>query len=306
VDELADKTRTLLAHSAEHKFSGNRAGVLLSGGLDSSIVALLASNFAETVHPIHFTPPKGSPASDVEYAKLISNTISTELIELKVEPREDPRSLLDQSFSSRLPYSHIAQAPHANAAYKLAEHGATLLATGNLADAAFGPSCHNLFDLKTSLNRLPLRLKAAQVVQTFQLPMPDLGYLVGHSIAGKLKRTMQIKEKWASTESLELLTVDAQKVATEAWGFTLDQEYDLATASALYATQSQVEYFMTNCLLQDVLSPAGLGLANIFACREVLEFGLSVPPFFRAHAHNGRVIVKPLLRSAFAGELPAA
>jgi asparagine synthase (glutamine-hydrolysing) len=154
VDELADKTRTLFAHSAEHKFSGNRAGVLLSGGLDSSIVALLASNFAETVHPIHFTPPKGSPASDVEYAKLISNTISTELIELKVEPREDPRSLLDQSFSSRLPYSHIAQASHANAAYKLAEHGATLLATGNLADAAFGPSCHNLFDLKTSLNRL--------------------------------------------------------------------------------------------------------------------------------------------------------
>jgi asparagine synthase len=130
--------------------------------------------------------------------------------------------------------------------------------------------------------------------------------IVSHSIAGKPKRAMQIKNQWASTESLELLTADAQKIATEAWGFALDQDYDLATASALYATHSQVDYFVTNCLLQDVLSPVGLGLANIFASREVLEFGLSVPPFFRAHAHSGRVIVKPLLRSAFISELPVA
>src|SRR5207249_2446364 len=177
LDELAHRTRSLLVHSAEHKFSSNRVGVLLSGGLDSSIVAILAGHFAEAVHPIHFTPPKGSPASDVEYAKLVGNTISAELVELEVKSREDSRSLLDPSFSSRLPYSHISQAPHVNAALKLAEYGATLLATGNLADAAFGPSCHDLFDLKSSLNRLSLQQKATQVVQTLQLPMPDLGHI---------------------------------------------------------------------------------------------------------------------------------
>jgi hypothetical protein len=117
---------------------------------------------------------------------------------------------------------------------------------------------------------------------------------------------MQIKNKWAATESRVLFKGGWPKIGAEAWGFVLDQDYDLATASALYATQSQVDYFVTNCLLQDVLSPVGLGLANIFASREVLEFGLSVPPFFRAHAHSGRVIVKPLLRSAFISELPVA
>jgi hypothetical protein len=304
LDELAHRTRSLLVHSAEHKLSSNRVGVLLSGGLDSSIVAILAGHFAEAVYPIHFTPPKGSPASDVEYAKLVGNTISAELIELEVKSQEDSRSLLDPSFSSRLPYSHISQAPHVNAALKLAEYDATLLATGNLADAAFGPSCHDFFDLKSSLNRLSLQQKAIQVIQTLQLPMPDLRHIVSRSIASKPERAIQIKNKWATTESLELLTADAQKLAAEAWEFALDQDYDLATASALYATQSQVDYFVTNCLLQDVLSPAGLGLANIFASREVLEFGLSVPPFFRAHAHSGRVIIKPLLRSAFIGELP--
>lgn len=70
INELCRKIRDLLEEAVKKNLS---EGILLSGGLDTSILAILASKFAP---PKAFTVGfSGAPAPDIEYARIISSKL---------------------------------------------------------------------------------------------------------------------------------------------------------------------------------------------------------------------------------------
>lgn len=73
IEEICSDIRRLLDQAVRKSLTGNKIGILLSGGLDTSIVAAISHKYAR---PSTYTVAlEGAPAPDIEYSTLIANKL---------------------------------------------------------------------------------------------------------------------------------------------------------------------------------------------------------------------------------------
>lgn len=114
------------------------AYVMLSGGVDSSLIASIAAEHAETIGVS--VSVRGSRSSDREAARLVARELGIELVEVDVDPAEVPEQALSLARAIGEPHALKVSAalPTLFAARAVAERGGKLVLSGAGADEVFG------------------------------------------------------------------------------------------------------------------------------------------------------------------------
>jgi asparagine synthase (glutamine-hydrolysing) len=140
--DYAEITWDLLLQAARPYAHGGHIGVLLSGGIDSSIVlaALVHSGADVTAYHIGTDDPL---ADESAFARDVCQHLSVPFV--PVTPN------LDRSFSTEWdfphPYSHVWFYKIAGVAERIQRDGVALLASGQAGDILFGPDRYGLHDI---------------------------------------------------------------------------------------------------------------------------------------------------------------
>ncbi|MDD1776046.1 MAG: asparagine synthase-related protein [Candidatus Methanomethylicus sp.] len=71
-EAICSEIRSILNRAVERSMEGNHVGILLSGGLDTSVIAAIASKYGRP--PAYTIALKNAPASDIEYSSLVART----------------------------------------------------------------------------------------------------------------------------------------------------------------------------------------------------------------------------------------
>lgn len=138
VDDAAVELRGLLSDSVNRAMDGSQAcGAFLSGGLDSSTVAGLASRLRPGVQTISmgFDAPG---YDEVEYARIASRHFGTRSIEYYVTPDDVLASLPEIAAAFPEPFGNSSAAAVYHCARIAREHGIDLLLAGDGGDEIFG------------------------------------------------------------------------------------------------------------------------------------------------------------------------
>jgi len=136
IDECAEGVARILKESVAKRLKGRKkVAVSFSGGLDSSLIALLASRETEVVLCSVNTP--GS--RDAEQAKVGAGALGLELVEVTVDGTGMDRELqsLDLPFEPS-PMDKALWCIYSSTSRAAAENGAELIMLGQLADELFG------------------------------------------------------------------------------------------------------------------------------------------------------------------------
>jgi len=137
-EEAAEKTRSLLHESVRLRLQSDVAvGVYLSGGLDSSIVALLATQLNSQpvrTFSVSFTDPQFDEAS---FQEETSAFLGTEHTTLKVSGADIARDFPDAVFHAEVPLFRTALVPLFGLSSMVRDHGVKVVLTGEGSDEGF-------------------------------------------------------------------------------------------------------------------------------------------------------------------------
>ncbi|HEY9716781.1 MAG TPA: asparagine synthase (glutamine-hydrolyzing) [Trichormus sp.] len=137
-DEAAEKTKSLLHESVRLRLQSDvEVGVYLSGGLDSSIVALLATQLnTQTVRTfsVSFADPQYDESS---YQQETSAFLGTQHTTLKVSGADIARDFPSAVFHAEVPLFRTALVPLMGLSSLVREHGVKVVLTGEGSDEGF-------------------------------------------------------------------------------------------------------------------------------------------------------------------------
>jgi asparagine synthase (glutamine-hydrolysing) len=136
IDECAEGAARILKGSVARRVKGRKkVAVSFSGGLDSSLIALLASQETQVVLCSAYTP--GS--RDAEQAKVGASALGLELVEVQVDGTGMDKELrsLDLPFEPS-PMDKALWCIYSSTSRAAVEKGAELIMLGQLADELFG------------------------------------------------------------------------------------------------------------------------------------------------------------------------
>lgn len=138
VDEAAEKTKSLLHESVRLRLQSDvEVGVYLSGGLDSSIVALLATQInTQTVRTfsVSFADPLYDESS---YQQEASAFFGTQHTTLKVTGSDIARDFPSAVYHAEVPLFRTALVPMLGLSSMVREHGVKVVLTGEGSDEGF-------------------------------------------------------------------------------------------------------------------------------------------------------------------------
>ena len=136
--EAAEETRWLLEESVRLRLQSDvEVGVYLSGGLDSSIVALLATQLntqAVRTFSVSFTDPQFDEA---EYQEETSKFLGTHHTTLKVSGADIARDFPKALYHAEVPLFRTALVPLYGLSSMVREHGVKVVLTGEGSDEGF-------------------------------------------------------------------------------------------------------------------------------------------------------------------------
>jgi asparagine synthase (glutamine-hydrolysing) len=148
-DELADGLRAELERSVRRRMSARLSGVVLSGGVDSSIVTAIASTQRESgaeVKTFSAVFP-GRPFDEGWKVKSLTDSLGIERITYIPEPRGALWLALTHSQQWRLPLMGVGALVDTPAVYEAAKEGADVVLDGQTGDETLGNSPYYLSDL---------------------------------------------------------------------------------------------------------------------------------------------------------------
>ncbi len=154
--QAIDKIRTLAEHSVEKRLIADvPVGVLLSGGLDSSIITALASNITGQRIRTFSVGFDEKLYNELPLAKLIAKKYNTEHTELRINMEKDINNLLDDVLAAYdEPFADSSAIPMLKISQITAEHVKVAL-TGDGGDEAFmGYDRYRAFIITNFISRI--------------------------------------------------------------------------------------------------------------------------------------------------------
>lgn len=306
--EVVSQLRLLIERAIHRKLAGcPKVGVLLSGGLDSAIVAFEAAKVTETVG-LHWNWNELSILRDEQ--KATQNVAKKLGIELKVMDFSDSISkggdYLNCMESLPTPFSHSFFRCFLGSAAAADELGLSVVASGHIGDELFhghwtDPILAELSPVSNPLNlirtfgALLVRQSRVEAGKTL-LSIPSLNQ---QKLEGEHPRL-----KLAAA----FLTPSAFEKARE-FGCHVYDRQDLPSISSreLYSHNKSSlnrDAELDTATISRAFLPRGVALTHPYADRTLLEFCLSLAPRHRASFHGGVSVRKPATRLAYLKDLP--
>lgn len=121
---------------AERAFSGDHVGLFLSGGLDSSSVALWLADTGVSVQAISLD--FGVPSSELEHAETVAHQLRFPLHRLRVGAGDIAAVMADLVWVLDLPFGDAVTGPQYLLARAAQQHGCTCVFNGEGGDQLFG------------------------------------------------------------------------------------------------------------------------------------------------------------------------
>lgn len=337
VAEAAEGLRALLGQACRRAFRGERASVLLSGGLDSSTVAIEASRAASSAVGLHFTlgdfPRYGDDLADAQ-AVGRSCGMWVDTYDMFSSLGSEGR-YLNGGAAGSLPQTHVPQSGPAVAVDHAIRNGATIVASGVGADQLFaldqrwgmyGVMGMRLFNPLVSGDS-PWR-QMTEMLQSGSDPHED-----GESVAVRTARfihsrvtnqptailpatNVAVRRTGLSADASQALQSGIERMAADFIGRS--SSVALSGGERPFATRG-FEYGLTaklyvNASLNALNLHAGWlnwyrrnGIISFspFADRDVVEYAIGLHPRHRTAMAHGTTLDKFALRFAYHSELPA-
>ena len=311
----ARRVRELLSESvAAHLVSDVPVGVFLSGGIDSSAIALLMAE--QGAHPVTFSVAMGDPAFDErQHARLVANACGADHEEIEISPEEISDALpealgrMDHPSGDGINTFVISEV--------VRKRGLKVALSGLGADELFGgyPSFRRIPDAERWLDRwghtpAPVRKAAARIVGSLD-PIARAAAKTSAVLEtdGSLARVWPVtRQLLTESERTKLLNHDTSTSdsAFDPYVQILEDAFTAAPESDLMARISYAEArtYMHDVLLSDTdqMSMAhGLEVRVPFVDHELASYVMGLP---QAVKHRPGDTPKPLLVEAVGDLLP--
>jgi asparagine synthase (glutamine-hydrolysing) len=304
--EAADQLNALLYDAVQRSIAGRKFGVMLSGGLDSSIILGLSLQAAPQ-------PPQAfsfafSRLNELERARYNADHFGIKGQEFTIEPRiadilPSVVQLYDEPYGngSALPYYYFAHSLRERVDVVLSGDGADEVFAGHIRHRAF-MAAERLFS--NSLGRLVATV-GALLSSTGPLSQARMFFKGGQFDA--LDRHLFWTCTFSTAAKTELYTPEfARQVKKDGSRRVIEQlqktspahplDQVLALDLALWVPEVML------VLLRSGFSSEGVEARTPFLDYRVIEFAASLPPHLKAGWRSSKV----LLRKTFANQLPAS
>ncbi len=262
-----------------------KIGILLSGGIDSSVVAAALVEHGADVVAYHFSF-SNTAADESAYAKAVCQALSIPFIPIHVSIGSD---YLSEDWRFPHPYNHAGMRWFEQAADQMQKDGISILTTGRGGDISFGPQySYGLYDIFSA----PISLKEKLAMLS--------GALSTDWILPELLKSIRTSSSLINESSLSS-TTDSQSAT---------QEVPFFRQHTVRSFQDHLLYDVTRFSPQDlaletsIWQPHGIRVVHPYHQAAVQQLSASLPNAYRLIPFQGMKVVKPVLRLAYASCLP--
>lgn len=286
IREFASETRRILLETINKRLNSNdQVAVILSGGLDSSVLLSALKESGANVKAYHWSF-QGIPAADEsDYAVMTANYLGVPLTQVFSEDIISKKNYLSKDWEFRLPYNHSFYYHYEWVRNDCLESGRNVLVTGYLGDSLFGPQFNNKISMRSIF-------RSYSIVEALRYIFESLGTpILGNTT--DIHPRIAWFERFLSTDALEILARSYAAVT------------ELESNSYQYVSNT-FNHEIHSMLYQHLLEPYQYHFLYPFASKELIELCLSIPDCLRIIASGGQLYEKPILRLAFTDSLPKA
>ena len=313
VDEVAllEELESLLEDSVKRQLVADvPVGILMSGGVDSSLITAMAVRSNSKVKTFTIRFPGYGKYDETEHARLIANHFGTKHIELEAEPSTvELLPILVRQFDEPIVDSSMVPTYLLS---KLAREHCTVALGGDGGDELFGGYGHynRLLWLQESLGWLPLILRRGMAgVATALLPLGFKGRNWLQAMNADLTQGLPLIATYFDAESLRHLLIPM--LLSDGWGNEtaeiirqgrIPKESDLLQR----ATRMDFENYLAEDILVKVDRAAmlnSLELRSPWLDYRIIEFAFGkVPSYMKATATSRKILPKNLARKMLPSE----
>lgn len=317
-DELIEELRARLREAVKIRLLSERPlGAHLSGGIDSSIVVALMSEFATGPLKTYSAGFEEESFSELPYARAVAQKYSTDHHEFTLTYGDIPTTLEKITCHFGEPFADASAIPLYHLAMMTREH-VTVALNGDGGDEDFaGYQRYWLDRFANAYARAP-RFLTRGLIPSIAHCLPDNSDRpVGQSLVNGLKRLEQIPEIDARASILRWGSYFSPRQRAALWKpelwhmFRADnaqswlaQHFDYAEGSYLDKTlYTDVHTYLPGDLLvkaDRMTMAASLEGRSPFLDHEIVEWAARLPDHFKVRGRSG----KYLLKKAFSKELP--
>lgn len=303
-NNLKNKTKELeklLSNSVKKQLvSDVPIGVLLSGGIDSSIITSLASKYKKNIKTFTVTFPGEQKYDESEYARLIANAFNTDHIELEANSI-NPRDLLPQLAkqydepiidSSMIPTFLIT---------KLVRNHCTVVLGGDGGDELFGGYNHysRLIWSKEMTKHIPSPVKnlLSKAADKY-LPMGMKGKIWLQSLAYNLENELPLIASYFDKSNRKKL------IDKTDWPYVSEiiREKRIFKTNNLLERATRTDF--ENYLVEDILVKTdrasmlnSLELRAPFLDHNIIEFAFKLDSSLKTNKKERKIILKELCKN---------
>jgi asparagine synthase (glutamine-hydrolysing) len=299
-EEWILECESLLSESIQHQlFADVPVGILLSGGVDSSLLTAIAAKFHNQLKTFTVTFKGQGKFDESEYARLISNTFSTQHHEIEAEdinPQILPSiaAQFDEPMfdSSAIPAYYVTKAIRSYCSVALGGDGA---------DEVFGGYKSNVTALQYNRIANLLSIIGVSTVSSYLLNLLPEGYK-GKNILNYLSadyhHSIPISAPFFMPTSIQKLI--GKQLSNHMNGFEMRKSQiskcdDLLTRCMLIDFE---QYLPEDILVKmDRMSMLNsLEVRSPFLGRKILDFSQSIPNYLKADTNSSKIILRKLAK----------
>lgn len=143
LQEYAEHTYNLLLQATRPYAASGRVGVLLSGGIDSTLVLMALVDHGADVIAYHMDTD-APLAREFDFAREVCDQLSVPLVPILSNADDD---YFSETWEFPHPYNHVWYRRMQQVATRVRQDGITLLCNGYGGDVLFGPARYGLYDI---------------------------------------------------------------------------------------------------------------------------------------------------------------
>ncbi len=297
--DLLENLEALLKNAVKIQLAADvPVGVLLSGGVDSSLITALASSFSTNVKTFTIKMQGDSTLDESKHARLVADYFSTDHYELEAEPANiDCLSKLAYFFDE--PMADSSMIPTYLVSKLVSNHCKVALG-GDGGDELFGGYSHHssLLWLESSLGKMPLKLRRmAAGLSRKILPIGFKGKNWLETLGTDLEKSLPLVGSFFNKQSRQALLPILCSLENTAEQI-MSQNIPLQTDLLQRITRMDFENYLPNDILVKVDRASmanSLEVRAPFLDRYLMEFAFSrVPSFLKANPTEKKILLKLL------------
>jgi len=303
VDEtdLLDELEGLLQDSVNRQLVADvPIGVLLSGGVDSSLITAMAARNSNKVKTFTIRVPGDNNLDETEHARLIARNFNTEHIELEAQPnRVDLLPQLAKQFDE--PMADSSMIPTYLVSELVREH-CTVALGGDGADELFGGYHHysRLLWMQSYLGRVPYPLrKFISYTAERLLPVGFKGRNWLQGLGTDLSNGLPLIGSFFDATTRRNLMLECSDWSTEAESF-FRRRIPYSTDLLQRATRMDFKNYLAEDILVKVDRTSMLNSLELrapFLDHRILEFAFGkVPSDLKATKYDKKILLKRLAK----------